>query len=308
MIFVLALATSASLLFLLYTILIQNVEEDTVLSRLKQLGYTEEGKPLSVEEQELAKPFQERIIKPVVESLSAKISRLAPQNFLDQIQMKLTRAGNPKNMTPGQFMLMQIGCALGFPAALAGLMVLGKASATNSVMITGIGLLFGLLYPNMWLNGQITRRQKAVQKQLADVIDLLVVCVEAGLGFDIAMGKVVEKMSGPLPQEFSRVISETRLGRPRARALKDMAERVGLDDLSDFVGAIVQADQLGVSIAKVLRIQSDQLRTRRRQRAEAMAQKAAVKIVFPVGCFILPTIFLIIFGPIGLEIYYSFKK
>ena len=151
--------------------------------------------------------------------------------------------------------------------------------------------------PEFWLGRKIRARSMAMTLQLPDALDLLTISVEAGLGFDAALAKVVEKMYGPLVDEFRQALAEVRMGRSRRDALRDVATRADAQPVSNFIGAIVQAEQLGVPIAKVLQIQSNQLRIERRQRAEEAAAKAPVKMLFPmVGC-IFPTIFIVILGP-----------
>ncbi len=174
---------------------------------------------------------------------------------------------------------------------------------TVAAMCLAGGLSF--VVPQFWLKSKITQRVKQIQKTLPDAIDLLVVSVEAGLGFDMAMGKVVEKTRGALADEFGRALEEMRLGYQRAQALKNITKRVRNDDLDSFISAIIQADQLGTSIGQVLRIQSEQMRVKRKQRIEEAAMKAPIKMLFPMVLFIFPTIFIIILGPIVIKVQYE---
>jgi tight adherence protein C len=161
----------------------------------------------------------------------------------------------------------------------------------------GIGLMFGYTIPEFWLGGRVKKRQHAILLQIPDALDLLTISVRAGLGFDGALAKVVEKINGPLTDEFRRALAEVRVGKPRRDALRDIVPRTEVIPLTNFIGAIIQAEQLGVSISKVLQVQSEQLRIERRQRAEEMAAKAPIKMLFPlVGC-IFPSLFIIILGP-----------
>ena len=160
-----------------------------------------------------------------------------------------------------------------------------------------IGGYLGFAIPEFWLGGRIKKRQKAILLQIPDALDLLTISVRAGLGFDGALGKVVEKLKGPLTEEFRRALAEIRVGKPRRDALRDIVPRTEVPALTNFIGAIIQAEQLGVSISKVLQVQSEQLRIERRQRAEEMAAKAPIKMLFPlVGC-IFPALFIVILGP-----------
>jgi tight adherence protein C len=159
-------------------------------------------------------------------------------------------------------------------------------------------LIFGLFsLPEMWLKAQISRRQALITRMLPDALDLMTISVEAGLGFDAAIGKVTEKFEGPIAEEFAKALHEMRMGKPRREALKDMAVRNDVPDLSQFISALVQADKLGVSIANVLRVQSDQMRLRRKQRAEEAAMKAPIKMSIVLVFFIFPTILIVLLGP-----------
>ena len=160
-----------------------------------------------------------------------------------------------------------------------------------------VGLLFGYTVPEFWLGGRVKKRQKAILLMIPDALDLLTISVRAGLGFDAALGKVVEKLKGPLSDEFRRALAEVRVGKARRDALRDIVPRTEVVPLTNFIGAIIQAEQLGVSMSKVLQVQSEQLRIERRQRAEEQAAKAPIKMLFPlVGC-IFPSLFIVILGP-----------
>jgi len=167
----------------------------------------------------------------------------------------------------------------------------------QGVLLGLVGLGIGYLAPEFWLGGRVKRRQKGILLQIPDALDLLTISVRAGLGFDAALGKVVEKMKGPLVDEFRRALAEVRVGKARREALRDMIPRTEVQPLTNFIGAIIQAEQLGVSISKVLQVQSEQLRIERRQRAEEQAAQAPIKMLFPlVGC-IFPSLFVVILGP-----------
>ena len=179
--------------------------------------------------------------------------------------------------------------------AVAALMLLG--GGLRSLPIGFVAGLLGFVAPEMWLSRRIRQRQKRILLAVPDTLDLLTISVRAGLSFDGALAKVVEKLRGPLSDEFQRVLAEVRVGRARRDALRDLAERADVPALSNFIGAIIQAEQLGVSISKVLQVQSEQLRIERRQRAEEMANKAPIKMLFPlVGC-IFPSLFIVLLGP-----------
>jgi tight adherence protein C len=182
------------------------------------------------------------------------------------------------------FLLFVVIGLLGFPFLIG-------------VLLSGIGALFGYTIPEFWLGGRVKKRQHAILLMIPDALDLLTISVRAGLGFDSALGKVVEKLPGPLSDEFRRALAEVRVGKQRREALRDIVARTEVAPLTNFIGAIIQAEQLGVSISKVLQVQSEQLRIERRQRAEEQAAKAPIKMLFPlVGC-IFPSLFIVILGP-----------
>jgi len=280
---------------------------DPVQARLTQLG-TMQAKNL--EELELQAPLFERTIRPLVSRLSGSVSRVASTSFTQTTEKRLALAGNPGDLRTADWLgIKAVGALVG-----AGIFVLlfivpgviGIPFPVNLVMIP-VGLLFGYTIPEFWLGGRVKRRQKDILLQIPDALDLLTISVRAGLGFDGALAKVVEKLKGPLPEEFRRALAEIRVGKPRREALRDIVPRTEVPPLTNFIGAIIQAEQLGVSISKVLQVQSEQLRIERRQRAEEMAAKAPIKMLFPlVGC-IFPSLFIIILGPAIILIMINLK-
>lgn len=293
-----------SLVFLFTTISAQKT--DDIEARLKQIGYTSEGKVISQEEAELSKSFSERVFKPLSEKIAAVVAKRTPAGAKAAIRKKLVQAGETK--TVNDFLAMKGMTAIGMPLVLGGLFLLGKAPIKNALPVVIFALVFGYIFPDFQLKSKIAKRQKEVQKSLPDVLDLLTVSIEAGLGFDQAVGKLIEKMSGAITAEFSRMIQEVRMNKPRKDALRDMSDRVDLPELSSFIAALIQADQLGVSIANVLRIQSEQMRIKRRQRAEEQAQKASLKMLFPLIFFIFPAMFIVLLGPAVIQVLDSMKS
>ena len=263
--------------------------EDQIAERLAQFA----ERPLTLEEIELQKPFQDRVLLPLINAISTRIGKMMPKQTMDRLRTKLETAGNP--MQPGAFLVLQV-VAVVISGVLA--IVLLRGLPGDQQLLYGIGLaLVGVVLPQQWLTGRVKSRQKSILKSLPDAIDLLTISVEAGLGFDLAMQRVVEKWDNELSREFSRVLADTRLGKNRRDALRELTGRTGVTDLSTFVAAVIQADQLGVSIAKILRVQSDQLRIRRRQRAEELAHQAPIKMLFPLVFLIFPAMFVVILGP-----------
>ncbi len=267
---------------------------DPVQARLTQLG-TMQAKNL--EELELQQPFLERTLRPLATRLSGSVARVTSQSFSERTEKRLALAGHPGNLRVGDWLgIKAIGAIVG---AIIFFIVVGLVAKNivGGLLLTPIGLLMGYTVPEFWLGGRCRKRQHAILLQIPDALDLLTISVRAGLGFDGALGKVVEKLKGPLTDEFRRGLAEIRVGKSRREALRDIIPRTEVSPLTNFIGAIIQAEQLGVSISKVLQVQSEQLRIERRQRAEEMAAKAPIKMLFPlVGC-IFPSLFIIILGP-----------
>jgi tight adherence protein C len=254
-------------------------------------------RPKRLEEIELSRPFVDRVIKPVMAGGIKLMSRFTPKSNVERLRMSLEQAGNPNGWSPTDFMGVRGLAAVGLGGATLGLMLLGRQNIQSLLVFPVIMFFVGYVLPGIWLGQKIGRRKKNILKALPDAIDLLSISVEAGLGFDQALSRVAVKWDNELGWEFQRTLSEIRVGKTRREALKELAARTGVDDLSTFVTSIVQADQLGVSITQVLRIQSAQLRQRRRQRAEEQAHKAPIKMLFPMVFLIFPAIYVIILGP-----------
>jgi tight adherence protein C len=267
--------------------------EDAVQARLSQLVV----QPRSLEEMELEQPFYERVVRPVIQRM-ARVSRRQEGGVVQRIDAKLEKAGYPGGLRGADWVGVKLIALIAFAVIglLAGLLI-GGGAIVMGLLAALVGAAVGYIAPEFWLGRKTRARGMAMTLQLPDCLDLLTISVEAGLGFDAALSKVVEKMEGPLVNEFRQALAEVRMGRSRREALRDVATRADSQPISNFIGAIVQAEQLGVPIAKVLQIQSNQLRIERRQRAEEAAAKAPVKMLFPmVGC-IFPTIFIVILGP-----------
>jgi tight adherence protein C len=261
--------------------------------RLETFG----SRPRTLQEMEMSQPFSERVVAPWIRGMSGFMGRFAPQRNLAEMRRKLDLAGNPNNWAPADFLGVR-GLSSVITAAFLTLMAfLMTAPVLQQVLFLLVGAILGFYLPMFWLNAKISRRQYEIQRALPDALDLLTISVEAGLGFDAAMAKVTEKSENELSRAFGRVISEIRLGKLRREALRDMANRADVQDLSNFIAAVLQADQLGVSLTKVLRIQSEQMRIRRRQRAEELAGQAPVKMMFPLAFLIFPSIFIVLLGP-----------
>ncbi len=294
---ILVAAIAAGAILLIIFGLVSSAPIDPVQARLTQLG-TMQAKNL--EELELQAPFVERTLRPLAARLSSSVSRVTSSSFTERTEKRLALAGNPGDIRVADWLgVKAIGAIIGaglffFLFAVVG--VLGFPFLIG-VLLSLIGALFGYTIPEFWLGGRVKKRQHAILLLIPDALDLLTISVRAGLGFDSALGKVVEKLPGPLSDEFRRALAEVRVGKQRREALRDIVARTEVPPLTNFIGAIIQAEQLGVSISKVLQVQSEQLRIERRQRAEEQAAKAPIKMLFPlVGC-IFPSLFIVILGP-----------
>ncbi|HLW02451.1 MAG TPA: type II secretion system F family protein [Ktedonobacterales bacterium] len=254
-------------------------------------------RPRSLEELEFEQPISERFFRPLLQQLSRLVARNTPANVMENTQKRLLHGGNPNNLTVADFMgikglvaavLAALGVVIGF---------FGNTGILFGVVLVIILGTIGFLLPDFWLGGKVRQRRHNLLRALPDAIDLLSISVEAGLGFDAALGRLVEKTQNDLAYEFGRVIAEMRIGVPRREALRALAERSGIQELGIFVTAIIQAEQLGASITSVLHVQSNEMRVRRRQRAEVLAHQAPIKMLFPMAFLIFPPMFVVILGP-----------
>ncbi len=266
--------------------------------------YIARGEEATLEEIELSQPITERIIVPIVEKIGEITERFTPQNAIEQTEKKLELAGNPPGIDPTIFWASRFIAAIGVGGLLLFVFSMGSMDWTwgRKLLMTSVFTLIGFFMPQLLLQSKINSRQDAIRKSMPDALDLLTICVQAGLGFDASMARVAEKWEDSLADEFERSLREIQLGNVRRVALRNMADRIGISEMTSFVAAIIQSEQLGVSMSKVLRIQSDQMRTRRRQIAEEKAQQAPVKMLFPMALLIFPSLMIILLGPAGLQL------
>lgn len=266
--------------------------------------YISRGEEVSLEEIELSQPITERVIVPVVQKIGELTEKFTPQKAIEETEKKLELAGNPPGIDPTIFWAARFIAAIGIGGILLFVFSMGSINWTwgRKLLLTGVFSVIGFFMPQLLLQSKINGRQDMIRKSMPDALDLLTICVQAGLGFDAAMSRVAEKWEDALADEFSRCLREIQLGNVRRVALRNMADRIGITEMTSFVAAIIQSEQLGVSMAKVLRIQSDQMRTRRRQLAEEKAQQAPVKMLFPMALLIFPSIMIILLGPAGLQL------
>jgi tight adherence protein C len=271
--------------------------------RLAQFG----NRVPSLEEVEMQQPFQQRILLPMLRSVSKRVSRFAPAQNVARLRQQLLEAGAPRGLGPTEFTGLRFVIGGGLGALFFLLMLISGSSVLVMFGLPGVLLLLGYMMPGIWLSRKTKQRKYEITRALPDAIDLLTISVEAGLGFDPALGRVVEKWDNALTRELGRMLSEMRMGASRRDAMRDVVARVNVDDLNTFMGAVIQADQLGVSISQVLRVQSKQMRQRRRQRAEEQAHKAPLKMLFPMVFLIFPTIYIVILGPAIPRLVESFR-
>ena len=273
--------------------------ENSVRTRLDTLtGQSTQGQPEGP-------AMSSRILGPAGEVIVSSMRRLLPTRMLDGLQQRLVLAGEP--MTPNGFLIFQAITTvsfLGLPLLVILSMGIGRSPIGLGVILLSGGL--GFMFPNMWLRQRAGQRQAQIIKMLPDSFDLITTCVEAGLALDGALGRVAEKVDGPFADELRRTLHDIALGKLRREALMEMAERTDVQDLTAFVNAVIQAEEMGSSVGQVLRVHAEQLRTRRRQRAEEQAYKAPVKMLFPMVLFIFPTLFIVILGPAVITIMTEF--
>lgn len=279
--------------------------DDTLDKRLAEFSMTEG--PVNLEEIELSQPFNERIIYPLARKMGEFAVRFTPQNALQSTARKLELAGNPGRMEPSMVLVLQFGMAALFGGLLILVFSIAKVSwpLGQKMLLVVVFTLLGFYFPQLWLSSKISKRQKEIRKGMPDALDLLTICVEAGLGFDAAMAKVSEKWDNEISYAFGRVIREIQLGKLRREALRDMSDRIGIPEMTSFVAAVIQSEQLGVSMAKVLRIQSDQMRIKRRQMAEEEAHKAPIKMLIPMTLLIFPSLMIVLLTPAALKLFHS---
>lgn len=280
--------------------------QDAVAMRLRALENISQGR--SDIDEELAKPFSKRIVAPVAKKFGELFLWIAPKSLRRIMEERIIMAGGFEKLTVDEFLLLGGFLALALPGVVGGLLVATKASNNRILGLSMIAFVIGLVLPLLLVNQKISRRKLSMQKDLPDVLDLLTVSVEAGLAFDGALAKLTEKMKGALVDEFQRALQEIRMGVTRREALATLGKRCNVADLSVFTTSLVQADQLGVSIGNVLRVQSVSMREKRKQRAEEKAMKAPIKMMLPLVLFIFPTIFIVLLGPAMIQIITTFSK
>jgi tight adherence protein C len=303
---ILAIVVGAVLLIVAGFRRFRTQQVDPLEERLAEI--TTRGDVANLEEIELSQSFVDRVVLPVIRKMGETSSRFTPQYVLERTRKQLELAGNPGQMDASTFLILHFVAAVVFGGLVLFLALVSKMfSLPIKLLMVLVFTILGYFFPDLWLRSRINSRQKGIRKAMPDALDLLTICVEAGLGFDAAMSKVNEKWDNELSMAFGRVIREIQLGKLRRDALRDMSASLDLPEMTSFVAAVVQSEMLGVSMAKVLRIQSDQMRVKRRQRAEEEAQKAPIKMIFPLGLFIFPSLMIVLLTPAALQLWRSLR-
>jgi tight adherence protein C len=298
-----AVGVGCVLALVVYAFASQAEEKAVVRASLRQLeGYEVEN----VRDRELLNPLRERAILPALRGLTDLGRRLTPTGYVDGIKKKFIYAGEVGGDAVDRFLAIRV---LTIAAAVVGAPLLWAFSGltgTTRLFVVLLFILILVLGPDASLNRKVEARQKQIRHKLPDVLDLLTISVEAGLGFEQALDRTVAAVPGPLSDEFSRMLGEVRAGSSRAQAMRALEERSNVMELRSFVLAILQADTFGVSIGRVLRAQADEMRIRRRQMAQELAQKAPVKMLIPMVFCVFPALFVIVLGPAMINIYDTF--
>ena len=250
--------------------------------------------------------FEERIVLPIADGLTKAIINLLPPAFVARTRRQLVAAGQPLSLPT--FFLFAILMAVVMPLTffLVAWAATDAGSPASVYILIPVAALFGAFIPFLWLSRRVRARQLAIWRRLPDAFDLMTTCVEAGLGLDSAFQRVSEKLSGPVAAEFAEMLREVAMGKARRDALRDMGDRTGVADLQTFANTIVQTEELGTSLGTALRAQAGDMRRHRRQRAEEEARRAPAKMVFPLVFFILPSLFVVILGPMVIELFKTF--
>lgn len=250
----------------------------------------------------------ERLIAPRLKVFKRRFRRRMSSDQREKLEIKLLRAGNPMGLSPFEYRVLQLILIVSIPLLFSFLAVLGNVSFGRGLFLVVLGVILATFLPIVYLRMKTAKRSTQAVKELPDFIDLLAVSMEAGLGFDSAIGKVVSKQKGVLAVEFTRCLEELKLGKTRKEALSGVRDRLLVDDIKLLIGSIIQAEQLGVGMVQTLRVQSEEIRQRRKQRAEEQAMKAPIKMLFPLVMFIFPCIFIVLLGPAVIQIIEMFAN
>jgi len=300
---VLGIATATSIGA--WTVMTRLDQRNTVRAALRQL---DDHVAADNRDRELLSPLKDRAFAPILQGFTGLGRRFTPAGYVEKVRQKFVLLGTASTQTVDRFLAIRVATVIGAALAFLFVIVINLTPFTGNLRLAfgGLIILGCLLGPDAILNRRVEERQHAIAVGLPDVLDLLVISVEAGLGFEQALDRVINSVPGPLTEEFARMLGETRAGASRADAMRSMDERCDVPELRAFVLSIIQADTFGVSIGRVLRAQSEEMRIKRRQAAEERAQKAPVKMLIPMVFCIFPALFAVVLGPAILQIRESF--
>ena len=304
MVLFLAVILFASAIVVMSVALVRTTSESGLersLASLEQMS----SNPSSLTE-DLEVPFADRVLEPLQARALGLGRRLTGADKAERIRHKLDLAGNPRDLSVDRIVSLKVIAAVVLAMCGIAYALLISANPLIYLALGAGGTLIGFVVPDLWLYQKAHDRSEEVRRTLADAVDLLTISVEAGLGFDAAVQQVARNTGGPLAEEFSRVLREMQLGKGRSEALRGLAERTNVDDLKTFVGAMVQADSFGISISQVLRVQSNEMRVKRRQHAEKRAQQVPVKIMIPLILCVLPCLMTVVMGPAIISVISQF--
>ncbi|MBA1334367.1 MAG: hypothetical protein HPY66_2216 [Firmicutes bacterium] len=291
-------------LFFIFYITVQSIGKTRSRSSNRITKYIKH-KEKTAYDLEMNRSLSERVILPVYRKLSNAISRMVPRNRLDTLTLKLDRGG--LKISPQEFLTVHLLVMAVIPSLTASILYWSDYNTGDIVMIFILLAAAGYLLPKYWLSSKVSKRKRRVRRELPGLIDLLTVSMEAGLSFDMALAKIISKSRGFLIEELDLALNKIRRGVPRRDALKEMAQKMDVDELTNFIGTILQAEKLGISISNILRVQAGQMREVKKQWAKEKGGKAAVKIILPLVIFILPVIFIILLGPSIMNLNEVFK-
>lgn len=302
------LCAAAAVAVAAFVILDQVEQRRAIRSTLRQIDDYADATVTTERDRELLKPVRERAIAPLVGGLTGLGRSFTPAGYLEKVRKKFVTAGKSDPEAVDRFLAVRAICLVLIPVVIIVVLVVLQMTTLSGLVITGLLVTALALAPDSWLNRQVEDRKHQIQVSLPDVLDLLVISVEAGLGFEQALDRVIASVPGPLTQEFGRMLGEVRAGATRSAAMRALDERCDVPELRSFVLAILQADTFGVSIGRVLRSQGAEMRVKRRQLAQERAQKAPVKMLIPMVFCVFPALFVVVLGPAVLSIMKTLGK
>lgn len=270
-------------------------EERAVRSRMRELSSYEERQ--AVDAEPMLAPFSDRVLKPFGRTVVGLVQALTPEAYLRSADRALVLAGSPRGMDAARLLAWQMMVGMVFGAAVLVLRAVAGAGLASAIGFGALAFVAAFFLPRVWVSVRAGSRQERIRRDLPDMLDMLLISVEAGLGFDAAVAKIVRRAPGPLGEEFGRMLQDAQAGLSRREALRALGARTDVPELSAFIMAMVQADVFGISVSSIMRAQSHELRVKRRQRAQELAQKAPAKMVFPLICCILPATLIVLAGP-----------